>query len=160
MALDDLEIARRINAALAYAALGRGTRRVREDLVEILDMSDRTLDRTLGKGVKFPDGIRHAHWDELQKIADYCELPPEFFSADFDKLPQIVPAGGTLVRRPTAAPAGPSEAAEFRVPQAKSVPPVDPGRTPQTPRPAHTEGDGPARREDGSRKRASSRRSR
>lgn len=169
MALDDIEIARRINAAMAYASFEKGTRQVREDLVALLNVSVRTLDRMLGKGIRSLDQLRHAHWEELRIIADYCELPPEFFSADFDLLPVIVPEGGTIVARAT----GPGDGA-FPVPQVKRVPmgdtsvqPVDASsppsgsrRSPRTPPPARKASGGPDRGKGASRTPASSRRSR
>jgi hypothetical protein len=156
MELDDIEIARRINAALAYASFAKNTREVREGLQETLSVSTRTLDRMLGKGTNGAEQLRHVHWDDLTKIADYCQLPPEFFSADLARLHEIVPAGGTMVVRPT-----PIEERELPVPRVKVPPtPDERQRTPQTPPPARKEESGRGRGEGGRRKPASSRRSR
>lgn len=153
MAPDSYEIARRIGAAMAYAELGKENGQVRRELPRLLGVSTRTLERMLGKGIAEP---RRADWDQLRRIADYCGLPPEFFSADFDRLPLIVPEGGFLVRRPTT-PA--EEERTPRVPHVKVPPDPVPERTPPTQRPARKGNGGRDPERDGSRTPSSSRRS-
>jgi hypothetical protein len=96
MEIDNVEIARRIGAAMAYAEIGKRNGQVREELCATLGVSARTLDRMLGKGVQTP---RHTPWEELRVIAEYCGLPPEWFSADLSRLHLIVPEGGVVVVR-------------------------------------------------------------
>lgn len=62
----------------------------------MLNVSKPTLDRMTGrKGTE----SRDVPWNDLWKIADEAGLPPEFFSADFDRLDEIVPEGMPVVVR-------------------------------------------------------------
>lgn len=86
---DPVETARRVGAAIAYAEFGKPNGQVKRDLCALLGISVRTLDRILGKGEHVPRG---ADWDELRVIADYCGLPPEWFTADLGRLHLAVPS--------------------------------------------------------------------
>jgi hypothetical protein len=64
---------------------------------ELMDTTPGTLDRILGtKGSE----TKTATWDQLMKLAAAVDLPPEWFSADLNRLPEIVPAGSAIFVRP------------------------------------------------------------
>lgn len=89
---DPYDVARRVRAARAYSKLSR------EALAEALGYSPSTIDLIEGKRA-IPRG---ASWTELGKVAEATGLPFEFFTADFARLPEIVPEGElTVVTRRT-----------------------------------------------------------
>jgi transcriptional regulator with XRE-family HTH domain len=86
---DRIEGGRRARAAVAYADIPM------KNVAKALHMSEPTLYRLL-------NGTRkETTLEELWVIADLCTLPNEWFSADFSRLREIVPAG-----QPTFGPPG------------------------------------------------------
>lgn len=87
---DQAETAARLRAAMAYGGLSR------DQAADVLNVSKPTLDRMTGrKGAE----SRQVPWNDLWRIAEAAGLPPEFFSADFDRLDEIVPEGMPVVVR-------------------------------------------------------------
>lgn len=78
---DRIEAGRRARAALAYSKV-----RVRQVAAD-LNVSEMTVHRMLAGSRK------ETSWDDLWAIADLCGLPREWFSADLDRLIEIVPEG-------------------------------------------------------------------
>jgi transcriptional regulator with XRE-family HTH domain len=76
-----IEGARRARAAVAYAGLKAN------ELAAAIHASPATTGRILS-GTR-----KETTHDELWKIADACTLPREWFSADFSRLSEVVPAG-------------------------------------------------------------------
>lgn len=91
MSDDAYETGRRVRAAMAYANVSR------EQAADVLDVSIATLNRiTTTRGEP-----RRVDLRDLWRLADACHLPPEWFSADLSRLPEIVPPGmPTVVRSP------------------------------------------------------------
>jgi len=76
------ETGRRIRAALAYGRVPR------KDAAAAMHVQESHLDRyTSRTDERYTPG-----WEDLWNLADLCGLPREFFSADFDRLSEIVPA--------------------------------------------------------------------
>lgn len=76
---------------MAYADIKRA------DLADQLGYSEATLDRMTGRRAGAP---RDVDWRVLWKIADACGVPREWFTADFDRLYEVVPEGmPVFVRR-------------------------------------------------------------
>lgn len=86
---DPEEIRRRVKAARAIAGLSVPglARRINQR-----GLGDRTL-----RDLEAPKG-RAIKEMELQAIARACSLPYEWFTVDFDRLPEIAPIGGDVAR--------------------------------------------------------------
>lgn len=69
---------------MAYANIRRA------ELAAQLDYSEATLDRMTGRRAGSP---RDVDWRVLWRIADACGVPREWFTADIDRLWEIVPEG-------------------------------------------------------------------
>lgn len=84
-----------MRAAIAYAGKGQ------QPAMDALNYSRATLARLLDtKG-----GDRKTiEWSDLWKLADVCGLPREWFTADFERLYEIVPDGMPTFTRSAAAP--------------------------------------------------------
>lgn len=67
---------------MAYGNLSR------QQAADAIDESPGTLDRICGKKGK---ETRIASWDQLWALADAARMPREFFSADFERLGEVVP---------------------------------------------------------------------
>lgn len=87
--LDPHEVARRVRAAMSYGDLSR------DAAAAAMHVSPSTLDRIAGKRTSRPRG---ADWAELWRLADASGLPREWFSADLERLPEIVTDGPTFTR--------------------------------------------------------------
>lgn len=87
---DAEEAARRLRAALAYKGLTRA------QAADALSVSLATLDRMTGRR---GDEKKTPSWNDLWKAAEACDLPPEWFSADLDRLAEIVTEGPVVRRR-------------------------------------------------------------
>jgi hypothetical protein len=116
--VDDLpnqtEMRKRIRAALNYSGIPGIT------AGERLNMSRSDFQRLIGR----KGGDRRAiTWTDVWRFAALCEdsLPPEFFTADFDRLREIVPAGMPPFKRPEGA-APPAPPGQPRRP--REVPPT------------------------------------
>lgn len=82
---DPIEAGRRARAALGYSGIQR------KAAAAAVNVSQATLGRIL-------DGSRtETTWEDLWRLADACGLPREWFSADFDRLAEIVSDGPTFV---------------------------------------------------------------
>jgi hypothetical protein len=69
---------------MAYAGVRRA------ELASRIGYSEATLDRMTGRRAGTP---RDVDWRVLWKIADACAIPREWFTADIDRLWEIVPEG-------------------------------------------------------------------
>lgn len=76
---------------MAYADIKRS------ELAALLDYSESTIDRMTGRR---NTAARETDWRDLWKIADACDVPREWFTADIERLHEIVPEGmPTFVRQ-------------------------------------------------------------
>lgn len=123
VAVEDLpnqaEMPRRIRAALNYCGL------TRTDAAKALDLSRSDFQRLIArKG----DQRKPISWTDVWRVAALCEdaLPPEFFTADFDRLREIVPPEAPPFTRPAGA-APPAPPGPPRRPRAVPPPTADTG---------------------------------
>lgn len=91
---DQAEARLRLRAAIAYRDLGRA------DAAARLNVSPATLDRMTGKRGQETKALT---WDDLFRVAEVFQLPPEWFSADLSRLAEIVTEGPVVRRRADAA---------------------------------------------------------
>lgn len=89
--VNQLEAEKRIRAAMGYAAMSRA------DAAKAMNVSPGTLDRFTGK-----KGKERAtpSWEQLWALAEACELSPDWFGADLQRLHEIVPDGTPTLVRP------------------------------------------------------------
>jgi hypothetical protein len=89
---DQDEARSRLRAAIAYRDLGRVKAAAK------LSVSPATLDRMTGKRGK---ETRALTWDDLWQAAAALDLPAEWFSADYERMAEIVTEGPIVKQRET-----------------------------------------------------------